>query len=51
MFPKEKETNKHTENVHTGEDHTAADHKCEECSYKTNLAANYLQHSFNAHTP
>ena len=28
-------------------DHTAGDHKCEECSYITNLAANYLLHIFN----
>ena len=50
MFPKDKESNKPTESVHTGEDHTADDHKCEECSYRTNLAANYLQHMFNTHT-
>ena len=50
MFPKEKEGNKHTECVHIGEDHTAVDHKYEECSYRTNLAANYLEHIFNTQT-
>ena len=44
-------SNKHKEGFHKGEDHTAVDHTCEECSYRTNLKANYLKHMFNTHTP
>ena len=51
MFPKEKASKKHTESVYTVEDYTAGHHAFEECSYRTNLAANRLQHMFNTHTP
>ena len=51
MFPKENESNKHTESVHTKKNQTAVDHKCEKFSYWTIIAVNYLEHMFNTHTP
>ena len=35
LFPKDKESNKHTESFHKGEDHTDGDNTCEDCSYRT----------------
>ena len=51
MFPKENESNKHRESVHREEDQIAVNHKCEEFSYRTILAVNYVEHMFNTHTP
>ena len=41
---------KHVKSAYMQNNHKAGDHKCEECSYRTNIAANYLTHFFKTHT-
>ena len=40
---------KHMESKHTKNNNSAGDQKCEECSYRTNFAANLLHHLLNTH--
>ena len=49
-FSNRQDCMKHMRSVHTKNNHKAGDHKCEECSYRTNIAANYLTHFFKSHT-
>ena len=49
-FSNRQDCMKHMRSVHTKNNHNAGDHKCEECSYRTNIAANYLTHFFKSHT-
>ena len=48
-FSNSEESTKHKKVVHEENNHSAGDHKCEECSYRTNIAANYLKHFLDNH--
>ena len=48
-FSNSEESTKHKKGAHEENNHSAGDHKCEECSYRTNIAANYLKHFLNNH--
>ena len=50
IFSNKHDCIKHMKSAHIQNNHKAGDHKCEECSYRTNIAANYLTHFFNVHT-
>ena len=49
-FTNVKDHNKYVKLTHVADNNSAGDHKCQECSYRTNFAANYLLHMLNTHS-
>jgi hypothetical protein len=49
-FTNVKKYSRHIKYYHAEDHNSAGDHKCQECSYRTNFAANYLHHLLNTHS-